>query len=32
MFYYDRTDVSEGIYVNKKVDQKSVMFVNIGIS
>ena len=32
MFYYDRTDVSEGIYVNKKVHQKSVMFVNIGIS
>ena len=32
MFYYDRTDVSEGIYVNKKVDQKSVMFVNVGIS
>ena len=32
MLYYDRTDVSEGIDVNKQVHQKSVMFVTIGIS
>ena len=32
MLYYDRIDVSERIDVNKKVHQKSVMFVTIGIS
>ena len=32
MLYYDRTDVSEGIDVNKQVHRKSVMFVTIGIS
>ena len=31
MLHYDRIDVSEGIGVNKKVHQKSVMFVTIGI-
>ena len=29
MLYYDRIDVSERIDVNKKVHQKSVMFVTI---
>ena len=32
MLHYDRTDVSEGIDVNKKSHQKSVMFVIIGNS
>ena len=32
MLYYDRIDVSERIDVNKKVHQKSVMFVTICIS
>ena len=31
MLYYDRTDVSEGIDVNKTSDSKSVIFVTIGI-
>ena len=31
MICYDRIDVSEGIDVNKKVHQKSVMFVTIGV-
>ena len=31
MIYYDRTDVSEGIDVYKKVHQKSIMSVTIGI-
>ena len=31
MLYYDRTDVSEGIDVNKTIDSKSVIFVTIGI-
>ena len=30
--YYDRIDVSGGIFVNKKLHQKSVMVVTIGIS
>ena len=32
LLYYDKIDVSEGIYVNKKVHQKSVILVTIGIS
>ena len=32
MIYYDRIDVCEGIDVDKKVHQKSVIFVTIGIS
>ena len=32
MLYYDRTDVSEGIDINKTVYQKIVMFVTFGIS
>ena len=32
MLYFDRTDISEGIDINKKVHQKSVIFVTIGIS
>ena len=32
MLYFDRIDVSGGIYVNKKVHQKSVIFVTIGNS
>ena len=31
MLYYDRIDVSEGIDVNKKVHQKRILFVTIGI-
>ena len=31
MLEYDRTDVSEGIDINKKKHQKSVIFVTIGI-
>ena len=31
MIYYDRIDVSEGIDVYKKVHQKSIVFVTIGI-
>ena len=30
MLFYNRIDISEGIDVNKKVDQKSVIFVTIG--
>ena len=32
MIYYDRVKVSEGIDVNKKVHEMSVIFVTIGIS
>ena len=32
MLYFDRIDVSERIDVNKTSDQKSVIFVTIGIS
>ena len=32
MLYFDRIDISEGIDINKKVHQKSVIFVTIGIS
>ena len=32
MIYYDRIDVCEGIDVDKKLHQKSVIFVTIGIS
>ena len=32
MLYYDRTDFSEEIDVNEKVNQKSVIIVTIGIS
>ena len=31
MLQYDRTDVSEGIDINKQVNQKSVCFVITGI-
>ena len=31
MLEYERIDISEGIDVNKQVDQKSVIFVTIGI-
>ena len=31
MLYYDRTDVSEGIGVNKTSDSKSLIFFTIGI-
>ena len=31
MLYYHRIDVSEGIDVNKTSDQKSTIFVTIGI-
>ena len=31
MLYYDRIEVSEGTHVNKKVNQKSPIFVTIGI-
>ena len=31
MLYYDRTEVCEGIYVNKKLHRKSAIFVTIGI-
>ena len=31
MLYFNRIDVSEGIYVNQ-VDQKSMIFFTIGIS
>ena len=32
MLYYDRIDFSEGIDVNEKVNQKSVIIATIGIS
>ena len=32
MLYFDRVNVSEGISVNKKVHQKSVIFVIFDIS
>ena len=32
MTYFDRIDISEGIDVNKKVHQKSAIFVTIDIS
>ena len=32
MLHYDRMDIPEGIDVDKKVHQKSVTFVTIGIS
>ena len=32
MLYYDRIDVSEGIYIDKTSPSKSVIFVTIGIS
>ena len=32
MLYFDRIDVSEEIDVNMQVNQKSVIFVTIGIS
>ena len=32
MLYFNRIDVSEGIDVNKKLHQKIVIFVTIGIS
>ena len=32
MLYFDRIDVSERIDVKKEVNQKSVIFVTIGIS
>ena len=31
MLYCDRIDVSEGIDINKKVNQKSLIFVTIDI-
>ena len=31
MLYYDRIDVSEGIDVNKPMNEKSVIFVTTGI-
>ena len=31
MLEYDRIDISEGIDVNKKMHQKNVIFVTIGI-
>ena len=31
MLYYDRIDVSEVTDVNKQVNQKSVLFVTIGV-
>ena len=31
MLEYDRTDISEGIDINKQVHQKSVIIVIIGI-
>ena len=31
MLEYERIDISEGIDVNKQIDQKSVIFVTIGI-
>ena len=31
MLYFDRIDVSEGINVNKQANQKSVIFVTIGV-
>ena len=31
MIEYERIDISEGIDVNKKIYQKSVIFVTIGI-
>ena len=32
MLYYDRIGISKGIDVNKKVNQKSAIFVTFGIS
>ena len=32
MLYYDRTDFSDGLYVNKTKHIKSVMFIFIDIS
>ena len=32
MLYYDRINFSEGIDVNEKVNQKSVIIATIGIS